>query len=202
MVDDLPVGEERTSWIVSQTWTTFEVNELLNRVPSGRRALALIERYGIPVFKAVNARLEYTHLETGEQSDWYLYGWTRPQESAPQVLINSKMDSFTAAATIVHEVEHAQWYYTQTGGYEEHARIADLQFYLDHDRLHSLPDEYFTVTPDRPAIVREGLNGSEIDWLEVVTRWGRTSKYTESARTYSVVYRYDALEIQELRLNP
>lgn len=192
--------EERTSWIISQTWTASEVSELLNRALSGRKTLSLIQRFGIPVFKAVNARLEYTHLETGEKSDWYLYGWTQSEESVPRVLINSRMDPFTAAATIVHEVEHAQWYYTQTGGYEEHARVADLQFYLDLGRLDALPDEYFVTTPDRSPVVREGANGPEIDWLEVVTRWGRTSKYTESTSTYSVVYGYDALEIQELKL--
>jgi hypothetical protein len=186
--------EERTAWIMAQTWVSDNVLPLLTQVPSGRRALQRIEQYAIPVFRSSNARLEYTHLETGEKTEWYLYGWTHSNSEAVKVFINSKMDDFTAAATLVHEIEHAQWYYTQSGGYEEHARIADLQFYLEHDRLHFLPDEYFTRPNDRNPVVRNGTNGLEVDWLEVVTRWGRTSKYSPSSSEYSVDYLYDSIE--------
>ncbi len=53
------------------------------------------------------------------------------------------MDAFTAAATLVHELEHAKGWLTGVGGTEVDARFADMKFYLEHGALDRLPEEYF-----------------------------------------------------------
>jgi RHS repeat-associated protein len=169
-------------------WDPSKVEKLLWAVPSGVHTLNLIKDHNIPIMKATRARIEYTNKKTGKVTEGFIYGWTTP---APEVIINASLDDFTAAATIVHEVEHAQWHFTNKGGGEEHARQSDLMFYFEHNNLWALPDSYF-VYPDKGCpVVRMGKKGLEINGQEIVRRWGPDSKYGSAPDDSTMEYKYD-----------
>lgn len=132
-------------------WTIDDLRRQLTATPTGRAALAFYLQHQdvIRVWRADHIRCPWKKSRDAEWGSYSCYGTTEGPGTYLVGVIDVTIaadlngDPLTAAATFVHEMEHARGWVTGEGGYETDARIQDMRFYVEHDALGALPREYF-----------------------------------------------------------
>lgn len=134
-----------TAIATQRGWTCKQILKHLGAVPTGRDALAFLHEGGIAleVWKSGHIRNWYRSPGDAEWWEYYVFGLTTYRNETIHLVLSDRMDPFTAAATFVHELEHARGWVTEVGGTEVDARLADMKFYVEHGALDQLPQEYF-----------------------------------------------------------
>jgi hypothetical protein len=165
-------------------WKPSQVAEYLEKSATGRATLKYLRDNNekIRVWKSEQLKNAYKKKTDKEWRTYSLYAVTQYaayKKGVCDITISSKMDALTAAATLVHEVEHARGNLTGKGGSETDARIKDLQFYIElgKEGIKRLPKEYFDK-----GIVKENKDGTftfdkEKLKKEAETSWSRQPQY-------------------------
>jgi hypothetical protein len=175
-------------------WTLEGMRVYLQSTESGRKALEFYHAHADPTADHVRIwRAEYIRGcyrnkgSNGPYQPYYVnYGTTSPKgkygKGAVDITLVDDMDDLTAAATFVHEMEHAQWWWTGEGGYEVHARLADIEFYVELGALDRLPSEYF----DREIVTRNQDTTVSLDRAKLVEQYeSYESRYEYSDEDYT-----------------
>jgi hypothetical protein len=130
-------------------WSVERMCQFLNSTPSGcaARDYYFAHHDKLRIWKSAYLKQQYRDRTAEAWKTYSLYGYTACPDlnGVIDIAISGDIikDDFTAAATFVHEIEHARGWLTGIGGSEVDARNADMRFYVEANALALLPQEYF-----------------------------------------------------------